>query len=139
MSNQKEYSNGELTVVWESSECIHSAICARNLPSVFQPKERPWVKVDAESTTKIKEVIDRCPSSALSYIMNTEEEMSLTNDTVRISIYSEGPLVVDGEICLVHPNGEEEIKKKAALCRCGHSTNKPFCDGSHKGSGFDQA
>ena len=96
------------------------------------------MKVDAESTEKIKAVIDRCPSGALSYIMDEAESHESSSDAVRINIYSEGPLVVEGEICLVHPNGEEEIKKKAALCRCGHSTNKPFCDGSHKGSGFDQ-
>ena len=47
MSKIKEYSNGEVTVIWEPEKCIHSAICAKGLPEVFQPRDRPWIKIDA--------------------------------------------------------------------------------------------
>ena len=42
----KEYTNGEVTVVWKPNTCIHSAICANGLHQVFNPKNRPWVNKD---------------------------------------------------------------------------------------------
>jgi uncharacterized Fe-S cluster protein YjdI len=62
----KEYSNGEISVVWQSSKCIHSGICFSNLPKVFQPKERPWIKVDNATSAEIIETVAKCPSGALS-------------------------------------------------------------------------
>lgn len=62
----KEYSNGEITVVWQSSKCIHSANCVKNLSSVFQPQNQPWIKMDNASTKEIAATIAKCPSGALS-------------------------------------------------------------------------
>ncbi|MCB0649549.1 MAG: (4Fe-4S)-binding protein [Saprospiraceae bacterium] len=62
----KEYSNGEITVVWQSGKCIHSGNCVRNLPEVFKPKEQPWVKVDAADSEAIINAVAKCPSGALS-------------------------------------------------------------------------
>jgi len=56
---------------------------------------------------------------------------------MKIQLAPNGPILVQGEITLVHSNGSEEVKKNPALCRCGDSDNKPFCDGSHKGAGFE--
>jgi uncharacterized Fe-S cluster protein YjdI len=61
----KEYSNNEITVTWEPEKCIHSGICARGLSTVFQPKERPWIKMDAETSEKIMVQVKKCPSGAL--------------------------------------------------------------------------
>ncbi len=69
---KKEYSNDEITVIWQSGLCIHSGNCARNLPSVFQPKEQPWIKVENASTEEIRATVAKCPSGALS-IKKTEE------------------------------------------------------------------
>ena len=46
MGKKREYSNGEVTIVWEPEACIHSAICAKGLPNVFRPKVRPWIAPD---------------------------------------------------------------------------------------------
>jgi len=62
----KEYSNGEITVVWQSGKCIHSGNCVRNLPSVFKPKESPWIKIENAGTDEIVQVVQKCPSGALS-------------------------------------------------------------------------
>ncbi|MHB1148737.1 MAG: (4Fe-4S)-binding protein [Lutibacter sp.] len=62
----KEYSNGEITVVWQSAKCIHSGVCFGNLPKVFQPKERPWIKIDNATSEKIINAVAKCPSGALS-------------------------------------------------------------------------
>lgn len=64
---KKEYTNGEVTVVWQSGKCIHSGNCVRNNPAVFQPKEKPWIKISASSTDKIIETVQKCPSGALTF------------------------------------------------------------------------
>ena len=63
---KKEYTNGEITVVWESSKCIHSGMCVRTLPTVFQPKESPWIKIDNALSQEIMDAVGKCPSRALS-------------------------------------------------------------------------
>ena len=63
---KKEYTNGEVTVVWQSAKCIHSAVCVKNLPEVFQPKTSPWVKIEAASSQEIITTVNKCPSGALS-------------------------------------------------------------------------
>jgi uncharacterized Fe-S cluster protein YjdI len=67
---KKEYTNGEVTVVWQSAKCIHSANCVRNNPDVFQPKEKPWIKINGSSTEKIIETVQKCPSGALTFYRN---------------------------------------------------------------------
>lgn len=66
----KEYTNGEVTIVWQSAKCIHSANCVRNNPDVFQPKEKPWIKPEGSTTEKIIDTINKCPSGALTYFLN---------------------------------------------------------------------
>ena len=79
MSKIKEYSNGEVTIVWEAEKCIHSAICAKGLPQVFQPRDKPWVKIDAAETETIVNQVKRCPSGALSFYMNDAAEKKKSN------------------------------------------------------------
>ena len=71
-SIKKEYSNGEVTVVWQSAKCIHSGNCVRNLSTVFQPNERPWIKINNSTSAKIVEAVSKCPSGALSIKETTE-------------------------------------------------------------------
>ncbi len=66
----KEYTNGEVTIVWQSAKCIHSANCVRNNPDVFQPKEKPWIKPEGSITEKIIDTVKKCPSGALTYFLN---------------------------------------------------------------------
>jgi len=70
MSKIKEYSNGEVTIVWEAERCIHSAICAKGLPLVFQPREKPWIKIDAAKTEALINQVKACPSGALRFYLN---------------------------------------------------------------------
>lgn len=64
--NIKEYSNGEVTVLWDASKCIHSANCVKNLPEVFKPKEKPWVQMENSTLENIISTVNKCPSGALS-------------------------------------------------------------------------
>lgn len=66
----KEYSNDDITVVWKPNRCIHSKRCWKGLLSVFNPKEKPWIKMDGADTDRIIEQVNQCPSGALSYYQN---------------------------------------------------------------------
>ena len=66
----KKYSNGEVTIIWEPSKCIHSTICFNGLPEVFDPGKRPWVNSKGASTKKIISQVNECPSGALTYHLN---------------------------------------------------------------------
>lgn len=57
---------------------------------------------------------------------------------VKIQALKNGPLMVMGEIDVVDSQGEVmQTTSKVALCRCGQSAKKPFCDGTHRGAGFE--
>ena len=66
------YSNGKATVVWQSEICQHSTLCWKGLPEAFNPKERPWIKMDGAATERIIGQVKKCPSGALSYFLNTD-------------------------------------------------------------------
>ena len=46
MGKKIEYTNGELTIVWQPELCQHAGICVKMLPNVYHPKERPWVQIE---------------------------------------------------------------------------------------------
>jgi uncharacterized Fe-S cluster protein YjdI len=132
MGKIKEYSNGETTVVWEAEKCIHSAICAKGLPEVFKPRERPWVKIDAAKTEAIIHQVKQCPSGALSYYMNDKNDKTAETMETKVEVLENGPLLVYGTLKVVAKDGSTETKNKTtAFCRCGKSENKPYCDGAH--------
>lgn len=134
------YSNEAITVVWKPGSCIHSTLCWKGLIEVFNPKERPWVKMDGASTEQIIGQVNKCPSGALSYFMNdgsgiiAESEKPATEIPVlKVEVIPDGPYRVKTECQIVHSDGREETKSASfSLCRCGASGNKPFCDGSHR-------
>ena len=64
------YSNDEITVVWQPHLCIHSGRCFTELSSVFKPMQRKWVNVNGADADSIIVQVKRCPSGALSYISN---------------------------------------------------------------------
>ncbi len=70
---RKEYSNGEITVVWQSGKCFHSGNCVRNLPQVFNPKETPWIKATNATSDEITETVKKCPSGALLFFINKQK------------------------------------------------------------------
>lgn len=62
----KEYSNGQVTIVWQPKLCIHSGVCVKTLPKVYNTKERPWIKPENATTQEIIDQVTKCPSGALS-------------------------------------------------------------------------
>jgi len=132
----KEYSNGELTVVWKPKKCIHSEVCIHTLPEVYKPQEKPWITPENAGTPALKSQIDKCPSGALTYYMNNEkmeEKETSANQATPITIFQNGPLKIKGNLEIQLASGEVVTKEgTTGFCRCGASENKPFCDGSHR-------
>jgi CDGSH-type Zn-finger protein/uncharacterized Fe-S cluster protein YjdI len=128
-----------IRVTWSKTRCIHSAECVRGLPRVFQPGSRPWVKPDAGTVTRIAEIIERCHTGALHYQRHDGvEEAPATINSVTPAI--DGPLWVRGRIEILDEAGRVKLRDtRVALCRCGQSRNKPFCDRSHASAGFADA
>jgi len=62
----KRYSNGQVTVVWQPAKCIHSGVCVRGLPKVFDPRRRPWIDLAPAASEQIVAQVANCPSGALS-------------------------------------------------------------------------
>jgi uncharacterized Fe-S cluster protein YjdI len=135
-----KYTNGEITVPWDKEVCIHSAKCVNSLKSVFNPEQKPWINILAAPGDEIIRVVNNCPSGALKFIRNEEMEESKQNEQLpSIKIAAGGPYLVKGGCVVIDKGGTETIKEGPfALCRCGHSQNKPYCDGSHKKVEFDK-
>jgi len=132
------YKNEEITVFWKPEICIHAAECVGGSPTVFDPKKKPWVNVDGANADEIMATIDLCPSKALSYSGKKTSIESSDGTVLDFTVLKDGPLLVNGQFRVKDADGKI-IKEgnKAALCRCGASSNKPFCDGRHKDIGFE--
>ncbi|MGZ3931509.1 MAG: (4Fe-4S)-binding protein [Bacteroidia bacterium] len=124
------YKAGDVTIVWKPHVCIHSTKCWKELPGVFQPREKPWVKTDGASPEKIVEQVGKCPSGALSIKHHHQSAAAVHENKVEIT--PNGPILVHGATEVKHTDGRVEKKEnRIALCRCGASANKPYCDGTH--------
>jgi uncharacterized Fe-S cluster protein YjdI len=134
----KTYTNDEITVVWKPAVCIHSKICWTQLGEVFNPRNRPWVTMGGADSQRIMEQVDQCPSGALSYFRNAQPPQPEDIKGERIvAVTPNGPLMVYGNLLVKDSAGHETPKHKVtAFCRCGASSNKPYCDGSHVRIGF---
>jgi uncharacterized Fe-S cluster protein YjdI len=134
------YTNGEVTVIWKPEQCIHSKICWTQLRDVFDPAKRPWVNMEGADTQAIIDQVKKCPSGALSFDMNENKEaavQSASASITNIDILPNGPILIKTNCQISFGNSEVTTKEGiTALCRCGASNNKPYCDGSHNRIGF---
>lgn len=156
----KEYGNDELIVYWSPELCVHAKACVRILPGVFRPDERPWVNLEGASAREVILAVDRCPSGALRYSLSAGSSLpeeaadgpgrarplaveegrpaGVSPDTdVVITVTSNGPLLTQGNVRLVGIDGKAiDRAGRLALCRCGESSSRPFCDGAHARKGW---
>ncbi len=133
----KEYSTDKIVIHWNPDKCMHAGECVRGLPQVFNRDRRPWVNIKGADSEEIMKVIDKCPSGALSYEMVKKADESEIA-AAQIKALKNGPLLVEGNCMLIDATGKEvAVDNRFALCRCGGSKNKPFCDGTHIKIGFD--
>lgn len=163
--NNRDYSNGEITVHWQPDKCVHATICYVRLRKVFDPGRRPWIMLDKGTTDEIIDIVNQCPTDALTYTRvkdsdkkkeNPEKNKTETTENkgqpekesdepetkeapTRIQIMQNGPAVISGDFSITDIYGTKIAKaNNVALCRCGHSSSLPFCDGTHNKIGFKE-
>ena len=132
-----DYPGQQADVHWDGRLCIHVGECGQASGELFVAGRQPWCIPDVTATEAVAEVCERCPSGALTYTGKSgQTEQPQAVNTVHV-IYK-GPLYVRGELDISGVADDMPgVRFRAALCRCGHSKNKPFCDNSHEEVGFN--
>ena len=139
MSNDKvfTYPGEAADVTWDGRLCIHVGECGRASNDLFVSGRKPWCVPDAVTLEEVVDVVDRCPTGALAYTAR-DGETHETPDAHNVAIVqNDGPLYLRGDLELEDvPDGMPGVSFRMALCRCGLSKKKPFCDNSHVAGNF---
>jgi len=132
-----EFPGGEIDVQWDGRLCIHIGECGNAKGELFEGGRDPWCVPDKTSRSKVREIVERCPSGALTYLdKGGPEETAPAENTVMV-VYN-GPLYASGDLEIAGVSQDMPgVSFRAALCRCGKSDNKPFCDNNHLKAGFE--
>ena len=125
------YEAEEIVVLDNRGTCCHFGNCTDHLPQVFHDKGEPFVTADGADAAAIEAIVRECPSGALGFVKDgvtyegeeREPEIFVAHNA---SYYVRGGIELEGE-----PLNKGASREHYALCRCGQSKNKPFCDGSH--------
>lgn len=139
MSDSKitKYPGASAEVSWDGGLCIHIGECGRAKGELFVGGRQPWCQPDVASDDEVKDVVMRCPTGALSVQFADGSVPETASPENTISVAYNGPLFVRGQLEIDGAPGDAPgLNFRAALCRCGHSRNKPFCDNSHDSAGF---
>ncbi|KIL52019.1 (4Fe-4S)-binding protein [Jeotgalibacillus soli] len=130
-SRTKHYTSDEIDVYFHPDRCTHVSECVKRLPSVFNPNNRPWVNPEQGTSDEIAYVIEKCPTGALEYVRKDKGIGEMPPENTIIEPQPDGVYFVTGNL---HIKQDEHTIHctRAALCSCGLSSNKPFCDDSHK-------
>jgi CDGSH-type Zn-finger protein len=126
-----EYAGREVTIRDNRGTCCHSGNCSDHLPAVWKTGQEPWIDPNGASAQEIIDIVLACPSGALSCSRDGVEFHDQTRGP-QIYVSKDGPYHVQGAVELRGETFNEGASREHyALCRCGHSKNKPFCDGTH--------
>jgi CDGSH-type Zn-finger protein/truncated hemoglobin YjbI len=135
------YEGLSVTVLDNRGICQHSGFCSDRLKTVFRAGQDPFVAPSGGRMDDIIRAVRNCPSGALSYAVDGHEARAEVDHAGKreqaIEVSKDGPYRITGGIPLQNADGEDEprahgaSREHYALCRCGHSQNKPFCSGMH--------
>jgi CDGSH-type Zn-finger protein/truncated hemoglobin YjbI len=139
--HRDSYTGQQVTILDNRGICQHSGYCTDRLANVFHQGEEPFITASGGRMDEIIRAVRDCPSGALSYAVDgaearDEADYHSTRDPA-IEITRDGPyritggvpLADDHDVTVARADGASE--EHYALCRCGHSRNKPFCSGMH--------
>ena len=155
------YQGQQVTIFDNRGICQHSGLCTDRLATVFRAGTEPFVAASGGRMDEIVRAVRACPSGALSLAFDSKESRDLTDWHLdrepAIEITQDGPYRITGGIPLTAapdvtapdatatdaaataadvPRAAGASREHYALCRCGHSQNKPFCSGMHWYIGF---
>ena len=145
--DRRDTSPGEQITIFDNRGlCQHSGFCTDRLPTVFRTSQEPFVAPSGGRMDEIIRAVRDCPSGALSFgFDDTEARSEVDRDNTRepaVEITKDGPYRITGGIELTDadekpmPRNTGASLEHYALCRCGHSQNKPYCSGMHWYVGF---
>jgi CDGSH-type Zn-finger protein/uncharacterized Fe-S cluster protein YjdI len=130
-SLKRKYAGPEIEVSYDIRRCIHAEECIRVLNDVFDRDKVPWIRPGEAESERVAEAVQLCPSGAL----QTPKTARPVSNTIRPAL--NGPLYISGDLEIVdHEGSVMHDDTRLALCRCGASRNKPFCDNQHLEIGF---
>ncbi len=131
------YESEEIKVTWDKVKCIHAEKCVHGLPGVFNIDENPWIQPGKATADEVVKVIERCPTGALQYTCKDGGKNESIPTENELHLVQDGPVYLKGNLHIKNLDGETIAREtRAAFCRCGKSSNKPFCDNSHIDAGF---
>jgi CDGSH-type Zn-finger protein len=134
---RETYGGDGITIYDDRSVCAHIGECTDRLPSVWKLGTEPWIDAHGASADQIADVVGHCPSGALSYSLGDDPAVVEQDAEPGVVASKDGPYHVRGGIQVTSSGGADyEPRNRQALCRCGGSRNKPFCDGTHWHIGF---
>ncbi len=140
MANPKSvhtFSGAEVDVTWDSRLCIHVGECGRAEGDLFVGGRKPWCQPDLVSADEVAQVVERCPTGALAHTRKDGGPAETAPARNTVTVANNGPLYVTGDLRVAGAADDMPgTRTRVALCRCGQSANKPFCDGRHEKVGF---
>ncbi len=144
--HRDQYDGEQVTVLDNRGVCQHSGLCTDRLNTVFRTNTEPFVAPSGGRMDEIVRAVRDCPSGALGLAFDGHEQRGLADWHGRrdpaVEITKDGPYRITGGLSLTGPDGTAvpqgagASREHYALCRCGHSQNKPFCSGMHWYVGF---
>ena len=127
-----QYAGDQVDVFWDERLCIHVGECGRAEGELFVDGRDPWCQPNLVQLGDAPKVIQRCPTGALTYRTEDGDTEKVPAEENTVVVAGDGPLYVQGALTIDGAASDMGgVKFRAALCRCGHSKNKPFCDNSH--------
>lgn len=132
-----KYDGKQATVAWHGRLCIHIGECGRASGDLFVNGRKPWCQPDESSADEIEDVVLRCPTGALTVDYEDGSHVEQADAVNSVHVAYNGPLFVRGDLDIEGaPENAPGLNFRAALCRCGKSRNKPYCDNSHEKAEF---
>lgn len=130
------YHGGELTMHDDRTICTRAGYCGDRFRNV-------WAMIadadDPEIAERIRGMSKLCPSGRLVTQPDGPDERDEIEYRPVIAIIRDASVWVRGGIPVIAADGTPyEVRNRQTLCRCGNSKNKPYCDGTHEDTGFEE-
>ena len=130
----RRFHGTDVVMTDDHSLCTHAGYCGDRFTNVWRMLGETG---DPEIRTRLQHMVELCPSGTLAWAPDDDADEVEPSFDPSVAISDDGPIWVRGGVPVVGPEGEVyETRNRQTLCRCGRSRNKPFCDGTHKATGF---